>query len=619
MGDNGAGKTTLASAWHWLLFGKDSLGRADFEIKTLTPDGKAIHGLEHGVEATIEVDGETLTLRKVYTEKWTKIRNSVKATFDGHTTQHYLDGVPCTKREFQDKIASLIDENIFRLLTNPMSFNDLHWKKRREILLDICGDISDEDVIAFNPELKDLPEILGKRTVDQHRAVLKKQMAKIKKEIEDTDTRVKEKRYGLPDISQIKPDALASDIARLQDLKASKEAEKLRIEQGGEVAELTKKLREVEGELIVVEGQHKNAQLARTEESRNKLYAIKSARRELELDIQGLEKELERNQTEAKRQAEAMDKLRAEWKEIDAQTFEHEVDDTCPTCGQALPAEQVEEAQEKAQAAFNRNKAKHLERITAEGKELKVKRQELDAKAADGEKELSKCKDLLADLKAQEAELQQEIDSKPAKPLSGNPDYNKLAKEKANLETHIASLKDDSKQDVAAIGDEIAQLTQDIKALEQSQTKVKQHQEAMARVDELKAQEERLAAEYESLQHQQDLCDEFIKAKVSMLDERINSRFELARFKMFDQQVNGGISPTCETLYEGVPWGGGLNNGAKVNVGIDIINTLAEHYGASAPIFADNAESVTEIIPTPAQLIRLVVSEDDKELRVEVE
>src|SRR5690554_2297950 len=541
MGDNEAGKTTLASAWHWLLFGKDSLGRADFEIKTLTPDGKAIHGLEHEVEGTIDLDGEQLTLKKVYTEKWTKIRNSVKATFDGHTTQHYLDGVPCTKREFQDKIASLIDENIFRLLTNPMSFNDLHWKKRREILLDICGDISDEDVIAFNPELKDLPEILGKRTVDQHRAVLKKQMAKIKKEIEDTDTRVKEKRYGLPDISQIKPDALASDIARLQDLKASKEAEKLRIEQGGEVAELTKKLREVEGELIVTEGQHRNAQLARTEESRNKLYAIKSARKELELDIKGLEKELERNQTEAKRQAEAMDKLRAEWKEVDAQTFEHEVDDTCPTCGQALPAEQVQAAREKAQAAFNSNKAERLEKITADGKQKKAEAEKLESEFADTQDKLTECKELLADLKAQEAELQQEIDSKPAKPLSENPDYNRLAKEKANLETHIANLKDDSKQDVAAVGDEIAQFTQDIKTLEQSQAKVKQYQEAMARVDELKAQEEKLAAEYETLQRQQDMCDEFVKAKVSMLDERINSRFELARFKMFDQQVNGGI------------------------------------------------------------------------------
>src|SRR5690554_988022 len=396
MGDNGAGKTTLASAWHWLLFGKDSLGRADFEIKTLTPDGEAIHGLEHEVEAIIQAD-KTLTLRKVYKEKWTKKRGSAQAAFTGHTTQHYLDGVPVTKREYDDKIAGLIDENIFVLLTNPMAFNALHWERRRAILLEVCGDVTVDEVIGANPELKDLPDILQGRSIDDHLKVIKSKKAQVNGELKVIPARISEVQHSLPDISQIKPDALASDIAKLQDLKASKEAEKLRIEQGGEIAEITKRLREVEGELIVTEGQHRNAQLARTEESRNKLYAIKSARKELELDIKGLEKELERNQTEAKRQAEAMDKLRAEWKEVDAQTFEHEVDDTCPTCGQALPAEQVQAAREKAQAAFNSNKAEHLERITAEGKELKVKRQELDAKAADGEKELSKCKDLLAD------------------------------------------------------------------------------------------------------------------------------------------------------------------------------------------------------------------------------
>ena len=73
----------------------------------------------------------------------------------------------------------------------------------------------------------------------------------------------------------------------------------------------------------------------------------------------------------------------------------------------------------------------------------------------------------------------------------------------------------------------------------------------------------------------------------------------------------------CKTIYEGVPYDEGLNNAARINVGLDIINTLSEHYGIRAPIFVDNAEAVTKLNETDSQLISLIVSEQDKTLRVE--
>jgi len=55
-GANRAGKTTVADAVSWLLFGKDSAGQAQFEIKTLTETGEALHNLEHEVSATFVID-----------------------------------------------------------------------------------------------------------------------------------------------------------------------------------------------------------------------------------------------------------------------------------------------------------------------------------------------------------------------------------------------------------------------------------------------------------------------------------------------------------------------------------------------------------------------------------
>src|SRR5690606_25271113 len=98
---------------------------------------------------------------------------------------------------------------------------------------------------------------------------------------------------------------------------------------------------------------------------------------------------------------------------------------------------------------------------------------------------------------------------------------------------------------------------------------------------------------------------------------RINSRFRRARFKLFRQLVNGGVEQTCETLLNGVPWPS-INGAGKIQVGFDIINTLAEHYGFAPPIFIDDAVTITNIPATKGQQIRLIVSKQDKTLRVEM-
>ncbi|MNC37535.1 hypothetical protein D3C75_861030 [compost metagenome] len=175
-----------------------------------------------------------------------------------------------------------------------------------------------------------------------------------------------------------------------------------------------------------------------------------------------------------------------------------------------------------------------------------------------------------------------------------------------------------SGEDAAAIArSEIRQQRAEIEEMERDLAKFDGVRRSQLRVTELENQERELAAEYERLQHELFLCEEFTKTKVSMLDAKINSKFKLARFRLFEDQINGGIKEVCDTLYKGVPYDGGLNNAARINVGLDIINTLGEHYGFSAPIFVDNAEAVTKLISTDAQVIRLVVSEADKKLRIE--
>jgi molybdopterin converting factor small subunit len=252
-GDNATGKTTLADAFMWLLFDKDSQNRKDFQIKTLGQDGEPEHGLEHSVEAVLELEnGKRITLKKVFKEKWTKKRGSATAEFTGHTTDHFIDGVPAKKKEYDEKIAEIADEQIFRLLTDPAYFNQqLHWQKRRELLLEVCGDVSDAEVIASKADLSKLADILGNRTIEQHRKVIQARRSEINKELQKIPVRIDEVERGLPDISDIaNPNELPNDIAKLREQLKKKQEELAQARAGGQVAELTKRLREVEGLLI---------------------------------------------------------------------------------------------------------------------------------------------------------------------------------------------------------------------------------------------------------------------------------------------------------------------------------------------------------------------------------
>ena len=87
-GENGVGKTSVYDAWLWLLFGKNSEGRSDFKLRPYDNENNAVEGLVVMVEATVEVAGETVTLKKEQHE------NVVKGKVTGFTTKCWINEVP---------------------------------------------------------------------------------------------------------------------------------------------------------------------------------------------------------------------------------------------------------------------------------------------------------------------------------------------------------------------------------------------------------------------------------------------------------------------------------------------------------------------------------------------
>lgn len=621
-GENATGKTTLFDAFTWLLFDKDSANRKDFEIKTLDATGQPIHGLDHEVEAVLEIDGQPVTLRKVFSEKWTKKRGSAQPVFTGHTTDHYLNGVPVKKKEYDEQIAEIADEQIFRLLTDPRYFNEvLHWQKRRELLLEVCGDVSDSEVIASKKELSELADILGNRSIEQHRKVIQVRMKEINKELERIPVRIDEAERNLPNIDDITDASeLPNDIAKLRGELRAKQEELAQAKAGGQVAELTKKLRMLEGQLIQEKNRLTGEATEKAEAKRRELWQLNDDITKVKSDIDHHDLKFRSLKVEIDTLEEKMANLRSEWNEENAKVLEFEQSDICPTCGQPLPAEQVQAAREKALSEFNLAKAEKLEAISNLGKQLAKRKADLEAEWASISQELDKLTVELSELEDKKSRLQEEIQALQdgLKQIEPSQEYIQLQNECEELEEQIRQAQADTSAAVAEIQKEIDNITADIAALEQAAAKLEAHERGLKRIEELKAEERRLAAEFEELEQQLYLTEEFIRTKVRLLEEKINSRFKLAKFKLFDVQINGGVVECCETLYNGVPYSGGLNNAARINIGLDIINTLADHYGFVPPVWLDNAESVTDILQTKGQQIRLIVSAEDKKLRVEV-
>ena len=613
-GDNATGKTTVYDAFLWLLFDKDSQNKSNFAIKTLDESGEPLHGLDHEVEAVLDIGGESLTLKKSYKEKWVKRRGKAVEEFDGHTTDYYIDGVPVKKSEYDERIAEIANEKTFQLLTSPTHFNEvLHWEERRRILLDAFGDISDADVIASNKELAALPDILGKRDIDGHRKVIEGRRSEINKELQRIPVRIDEATRSLPDISNIDPKTLPKDIEKVRAAMDKQAEEIAQLKAGGGVAEKTKPLREAEAEILKLQNERNRKRQAEINEKQAEADQIKREIAETESSLERIGRTQDDRQTEIDRLERAMKALRERWHGVNASQPDEA--NICPTCGQPLPEDRIQEAL----AMFNRQKAETLEGITKNGMELADNVDRLKAEIEDCKKRAAQVQAELKKLQDSHEALTHEIRAIKEAPSPETPEIIKLVEQKEAIEAEIELIRAGGSGAVDKATERLQTLTSIADGLTADQAKLEQCAEAEARVKELKEREKTLAKEHEKIERELHLMDLFIRTKSSLLDKQINNHFELAKFKLFDVLVNGSVVPCCETLHNGVPYSTGLNNSARINVGLDIIRTLSKHYGFSPPIFIDNAEAVVCLLPMEAQMIRLVVSAKDKKLRVETE
>ncbi|WP_437918551.1 AAA family ATPase [Sphingobacterium sp. LRF_L2] len=630
-GDNATGKTTVFDAFMWLFFGKESTDRKDFNIKN-TVD-VSLNRQDHEVEATIIADGSELVIKRIYREKWTKKRGAEEATREGNEQAFFWDGVPVSLSEFSKRVSKLIDEKVFKLISNPAYFNDLPWKEKREILFDMAGDVSDHDVAGSDAKFQALlASLTNGKTLEDFKKQIAAQRKKMKDELATIPVKISEVHNNMPVID--------GDAALIRRDIETKQAEirgldQMMLDRNKAVESQQELIREHQN--LIFSTQQDIDAIVR--ESKSQLNNADSERqsarahivRELtsnQESLKQIESQHDRRQNEIKRLTAEADEKREKWLSLNQQKDAEskrklEFDDSCfscPTCARLFDADDIEAKKLELQQNFATNQTARVNRIGQEmviiaesGKKIKEEIERLQ-----GIEYLGEILQINSTVEVLKAKLE-EFDNTQDKPVSFLEDLLETNEQYKLLTKALAELKESLPQspqvDISDLQAKKVVLNDEIQLLQKELAKEEVITSNKERIKHLEIEEKRMVQELASLEGQEFTIESFIRKKIEEVEKRINGLFAYVTFKMFEVQENGGEKEVCETMAGGVPYSD-LNNAGRINAGLDIINALSRYYKMWAPIFVDNAESITQLSEVNSQVIRLVVSEGDKKLRV---
>lgn len=620
-GGNGTGKTTLQDAFLWLLFGKDSTNRADtnFNIKTLGEDGKPILHLVHSVTGVLSINGRDVELQRNYVEKWGSGVNA--GVLQNHATEFYLNGVKLkTKKEYDAEVAAILPEDVFRMITNPLYFPTMKAQDQKAMLLEMAGNVTNEEVANINPKFQELISLISGRTLEQLAKEIASKKSAIKDELKGIPGRIDSVRDAMPE---------SEDWAVLEKEIADKKEKIKDID-----SQLADKSKQIEAEFKAkseLQKQIGNKKLAKSQreneirQNANKSYHdVLDNISKLEYQVKSKDAEISRKQEDHSRikaTIEALNNdlevLRGKFYAIDAETLQYpEGAFICPTCKRELEVEDIQAKQQELQDNFNLNKANRLKAVQNEGKEKAAKVEELKKQCSIIQAaitQLSNEKEILVhNINECKGNMPEEQDTQ--KIILSDPTWLSLSNEIVDLENQ---LKAEAKPiDTTELKEAKAILSEAIDELNKKLGKrdtIERSNKVIEALEDRRDKNNEALAEQERLEF---LVQDFQKEKDNKLMERINGMFSLVKFSFISEKLNGNEAITCFCSVDGVPFAD-VNNASKINAGLDIINAICRSVGITAPIFIDNRESVNDLIPTMSQVINLVVSKD-KSLMIRV-
>lgn len=623
LGGNGLGKSRHFNAFCWLLFGKDSEDRKDFEVRSYDSNHNLLHRCECSVEATLIVDGEDLTIKREFAEQWTKPRGQVDEVFSGNVTLCTWNGTPIKVGEYQSRVNEcIINDTLFKMLTNPKYFTEkMKWQEQREVLLQMAGVKSDEEIATDNEEFKKLLDILSGKSLSDYRKEISTEKKRLKAELNEIGPRIDQTQKMMPE---------PEDWAAIE--KQLKEVDK-------QISELTKQLTDAASldEACIKEKQEITHKIALSKAKLQELQdmqqleatklarAFNTERREIESNLKTANEELstltiDRNRNnervaylnkEITNITQQLDTLRSEWHKINSRVYGGE--ETCPHCGQQLPEERLQEMRN----IFDNKKQADLEANNERGKELKCRLEDYNCELSSKTAEIERLSNAVTSKQSEIDSLYKQLSGTPEKKVNDfvfakTEEMEAIEQQIATLETKYKEVdnKDDNEilKDIERRRDVLAD---ERTALQTRLQKRLQIERSNIEIERLENAGRELSQKIADVEQREYVVAKFTKKKIEDCEKRINSMFDLVKFQLFDYTQDGNEFECCRCLVEGVPYAT-ANSAGMVNAGLDIIRSLCKFNNVTAPIFCDGSESVNNYIEMDSQMIFLKVTTDNQ-------
>lgn len=648
--DNGRGKSTIFDAFIWLFYGKDQFDRKDYEITPIV-DHVKMNRLDSSVDAVIIVDGQLINLKRVYHPKWVRHTGDTEETFGGFETKYYVDDVPCRQKDYNQKIDAIVDATVFKFITNPKYFLSMNWKDQRDILFAIAGTVSDAELAASNPSFAALMDRVSGRSLEEYRKKVAAEKKKLTEDLKQIPAKIDQTNNLTPEMK---------DWSSLESKKADIDKKIADIDrQIGDAVETNNAVYESRKKMLdeLNDMKTRRDQMVRDEQNRRQKAAddqnntnsqnamtANAAREHLKIEhdadrrrienlketIKNLRVELDTGKVKLISLRKEKDLLATKWKDVMKTSFEpKESCVVCPIlkgkiCKDPDAAGHVKELNDAAEKAFDEQKKAAIDEINAKGN---AKHQEIgfvesqnkvvEGKISEADKNLQAVEDKF---NTDEKKLSEMVEVIPevVKPVAVVPEEldgwtalnDKIIQAEKDLQTPATGNVDtsDLQAKKKSLMEERDQIVNDLS----DKAVIERNRKA---VDELEKQSKDLSQKIADIEKEEFLIQAFVKEKIEECEKRINGRFKFVDWKLFDHTNDGSEFECCIPLNKknGTPFQV-TNTADQLNIGIDVINTLSEFYGVSAPIFIDRRESVTSIIPTQSQIINLIVVKGQEDI-----